>query len=230
MKFNPELKEAILLSRYKRFFADVKLASGVTTIHCANTGAMHGCSDPGSKVWYSTTNNPRRKLKCSLELVETPLGHQACVNTARANQLVKEALDLEQLEELRDCDSWTREVPIPNSRGRFDFAAQGVVMEVKMVSWLRDGVGVFPDAVSDRAKRHVQELQDCARRGLRAILLFCVPHNGIESMTIAADVDPEYAKVVLQAADRGVEILAYRWSVSPREWRLQKQIPFAMPT
>lgn len=229
MKFCPALEEAVLVRRYKRFLADIREAGNVSTVHCANTGAMHGCSDPGSKVWYSTSDNPRRKLSRSLELVETRSGHLVCVNTARANQLVSEALCQRQIKQLSDCAEWNREVSIPQTRSRFDFASGNVVVEVKMVSWLRQGMGVFPDAVSVRARRHVQALQECAADGWRAVLMFCVPHNGIQSISIAADVDPAYAAAISQASANGVEVLAYRWSVSPRVWHLAEQIPFELP-
>ena len=229
MKFCPELAEAVLIRRYKRFLADIREAGLVTTIHCANTGAMHGCSDPGSKVWYSISDNPQRKLSQSLELVETQSGHLVCVNTARANQLVGEALHKRQIKQLAGCEKWNREVSIPNAHGRLDFAADNIVVEVKMVSWLRQGIGVFPDAVSSRATRHVKALQACAADGWRAVLLFCVPHNGIHSMTIASDVDPDYAAAIVQACTEGVEMFAYRWCVSPSEWRLSEQIPFELP-
>ncbi len=229
MRFCPRLTEAVLVRRYKRFLADIKDAGGISTIHCANTGAMHGCSEPGSRIWYSTSDNPRRKLRRSLELVETQTGHLVCVNTARANQLVAEALHQGGVKQLAGCEMWKREVSIPNVHSRFDFATENVVVEVKMVSWLRHGIGVFPDAVSTRARRHVQALQTCVASGLRAVLLFCVPHNGIDSMTIASDVDPDYAEAIGQASAAGLEILAYRWCVSPSNWLLSKQIPFELP-
>lgn len=230
MNFCPALEEAVLVRRYKRFLADIRIAGSVSTIHCANTGAMHCCSEPGSKVWYSTSDNPRRKLSRSLELVETRTGHLVCVNTARANQLVSEALHQRQVEQLADCGEWNREVTIPQTHGRFDFASGNVVVEVKMVSWLRGDIGVFPDAVSVRARRHVQALQACTAGGWRAVLLFCVPHNGIQCMTVASDIDPDYAEAISEASANGVEVLAYRWSVSPREWRLTGQIPFVLPS
>ena len=98
-----------------------------------------------------------------------------------------------------------------------------------MVSWLRDGIGVFPDAQSVRATRHVRALHQCVQDGIRAILFFCVPHSGIDRLTIADDIDSTYAKAVRIAVSAGVEVLAYRWDVSPNEWTLDREIPFQIP-
>lgn len=230
MRFDPELREGVLLRRYKRFLADVKVDNQILTMHCANTGAMHGCADTGSKIWYSTSNNPNRKLVNSLEVVQTHQGYNVCVNTARANQLVHEALLTNQIGQLANISEWSREVPIPGERGRFDFGSDNAVMEVKMVSWLRNDTGVFPDAESVRATRHVQALEQCAKQGIRAVLFFCVPHSGIDDLTIAADVDPAYEVAVREAMSAGVEVIAFRWSISPAEWTLDKEIPFRLPS
>lgn len=229
MRFEPGLKEGIFLRRYKRFLADLKVGNQILTVHCANTGAMHGCADQGCKAWYSISNNPKRKLPGSLEYVETSEQHKVCVNTARANALVHEAIQCDQIPEVAEHSNWSREVSIPGERGRFDFGADNLMMEVKMVSWLRNGMGVFPDAQSSRATRHMQALQRCAEQGIRAILFFCVPHSGIVRMTTAGDVDPKYEVAVLEAMQAGVEVLAFRWTITPREWTLDRQIPFEAP-
>ncbi len=229
MRFDPALREGILLRRYKRFLADVKVGKQVLTMHCANTGAMHGCAEEGSRVWYSTSKNRNRKLPSSLEIVHTLQGYDVCVNTARANQLVHEALLSKQIRQVANHSEWSREVSIPGERGRFDFGSDNVMLEVKMVSWLREGVGVFPDAESIRATRHVQALEQCAKRGLRAILFFCIPHSGIDYLTIAKDIDPGYEVAVRKAMSSGVEVLAFRWNISPSDWKLDSEIPFQLP-
>lgn len=190
---------------------------------------MHGCADPGSNVWYSTSKNTKRKLLNSLEFIRTLQGYNVCINTARANQLVQEALQANQIPHVSNHSDWRREVPIPSERGRFDFGSDNVVMEVKMVSWLRNGIGVFPDAESSRATRHVQALEQCAKQGIRAILLFCVPHSGIDCLTIAKDIDPRYEVAVREAVDSGVEVIAFRWTITPSEWVLDREIPFQLP-
>ena len=198
-------------------------------MHCANTGAMHGCAEPGFRAWYSTSKNSKRKLPNSLEFVQTAEGHNVCVNTARANQLVQEALQSKAIKQVANHSEWSREIAIPCEQGRFDFGSSNVMMEVKMVSWLRSGIGVFPDAESVRATRHVRALHHCVQDGIRAILFFCVPHSGIERLTIASDIDSTYADAVHNAVSAGVEVLAYRWSVAPNEWTLDREIPFQLP-
>ena len=121
MQFKPALESATLLKRYKRFLADIELDSGeMRTIHCANTGAMTGCATPGNKVWYSTSDNPKRKYPNSWELSETAQGHRICINTARANQLAVEAIENDVISELVGYDQLQTEVKYGNENSRID--------------------------------------------------------------------------------------------------------------
>ena len=231
MRFSPPLAPGVLVRRYKRFLADVDVAGrGVVTMHCANTGAMLGCDTPGSPVWFSTSCNPKRKYAHSLELVEVADGARACtvcVNTARPNAIVEEALAAGEIVELGD-GAWRREVAIPGEPGRFDFALgedRATFVEVKSVTLCRDGVGAFPDAVSERARRHVQALARCVRNGHRAVLLFCAPHTGIRRVTVADDIDPGYGEAVREAVAAGVEVLAYGCVVTPEEVAIAAALP-----
>ena len=182
MIFKPPLAQAVLLRRYKRFLADVEVAAqdGARrermTIHCANTGAMTGCAEPGSAVWYSTSANPRRKYPHTLELVRSARGHLIGVNTARANGLVAEAVAAGLLPDVAPAGPparcLQREVPIaealPGERGRFDLRVGETFVEVKTVTLRIAGSaveGAFPDAVSARATRHVEALAAAARAG-----------------------------------------------------------------
>lgn len=226
MNFDPPLQQATMLHRYKRFLVDARLADGTReTLHCANTGAMLGCVFPGLPIFYSISDNPKRKLRCSVELVQSDLGHLICVNTARANQVVKEALAQGSIPELAE-QMFKSEVKIPDESGRFDFGNDDVFVEVKSVTYLRDDIGVFPDARSERATKHVKALQRQVGRNARAILLFCVPHTGIEKVGVAADIDPVYAVAVAEAMDAGVEVLAYRCDVTPSKLALTRRVPF----
>ena len=226
MDFEPALRRATMLRRYKRFLVDIRLTNGKRdTIHCANTGAMSACVYPGLPVYYSISDNPKRKLRGSLELVQTPDHHLVCVNTNRANQIVKEALTARMIDELRDGD-FRSEVKIPDESGRFDFGNGDVFVEVKNVTYLRGGMGVFPDAKSARATKHVNALQRCVHRGERGVLLFCVPHTGIERVAIADDIDPTYDAAVRDAISAGVEVLAYRCEVTPTTLVLDRVVPF----
>ena len=209
MRFDPPLARGRLLRRYKRFLADVELADGtVVTMHCPNTGAMTGCADPGSEVWYSTSPNPKRKYPHTLEVVVTPAGRVG-VNTGRANTLVQDAVSL-----ISPQASVSRtEVKIPDERGRFDLLLETpcgpLFVEIKNVTLLGEaGLGSFPDAVSERARKHVNALARCVARGAQAALVFCVQHTGIERVTTADAIDPAYGAAVRAAVDAGVQVLA----------------------
>lgn len=226
MLFRSGLRKATMLRRYKRFFVDVRLPDGTCdTIHCANTGAMSACVYPGSPVYFSISESPKRKLRGSLELIRTPENHLVCVNTSQANRLVKEALESRAIDELNKGD-FRSEVGIPDEAGRFDFGNDEVFVEVKNVTYLRDNMGVFPDAKSARATKHVNALRRCVDRGHRAVLLFCVAHTGIDQMAVADDIDPAYDAAVREAVAAGVEVLAYRCEITPKKLELDRPVPF----
>ena len=230
-----QLHRGVLVKRYKRFLADIMTPDETFTAHCPNTGAMTGCAEPGWAVWYSLSDNPRRKYAATWEIVETPTGY-CCVNTGFANKLVGEAISAGVIADVGEPTSLASEVAIPSGNGRFDFALREdqhrVFVEVKSVtlsaSEVRPGLGLFPDAVSTRAKKHVQELVKCAQEGHRAILIFCAQHCGIDSVTPAAQIDPDYAAALSQAHSQGVEIRAYGCKTDLREMTIDRQIPFAL--
>ena len=228
MKFDPPLTSATLVRRYKRFLADIKMANGsFQTVHCPNTGAMLGCSTPGSNVYFSRSENPKRKLAHTLEIVESNLGHRICVNTILINAVVKEAIQQGAIVQLIGETEMRSEIAIPDERGRFDFGNDRTFVEVKSVTYLRDGEGVFPDAHSVRALKHITALQRRVEDDQRGILLFCSPHTGIKRVSIAADIDPAYAEGIKQAQAAGVEIIAYGCDVSRHGVTLTKELPFS---
>ena len=226
----PSLFEGRLVKRYKRFLADIETAEGVITAHCPNTGAMTGCAEPGSPVWYSLSDNPKRKYAATLEFVRTTDG-DCSVNTGRANALVGEALRSEWL--LPGIEDVKAEVKIPSGAGRFDFGftldgRQGYV-EVKSVTLhLEEGSGVFPDAVSERAVKHVKELEAQVREGSRSLLVFCVQHLGIEKVSPAWEIHGAYGDALAAAMDVGVEVLACgcELDLDVGEMRMNRKLPF----
>lgn len=230
MRFLPPLAAGRLVRRYKRFLADVETPDGVLTVHCPNTGAMTGCTEPGLEVWFSTSDNPRRKYRHTLEVVCTPAGRVG-INSARANDLVAEALADGIIAELGEPAGVRREARIPGAgRGRFDFLLTGeggaCWIEVKSLTlWLGDGLGAFPDAVSERAVRHVEALVERRRAGDRAVLLFCVQHTGVEVATPADDVHPAYGAALRSAAAEGVEVLAYSCGIERDAVVLSGRLP-----
>ena len=240
VEFQPRLRSGKLIKRYKRFLADVETPHGPLTMHCANTGAMRGCSEPGSRVWFSTSDNERRKYRHSLELVQVR-GEDGtdlvAVNTARANGLVAEALLAGLLPALPAGEPIRHEVPIPatprqqeHANGRFDLLAGDTYIEVKSVTWqpraLSSAVGdvgrqlprtgAFPDAVSVRARRHALALGELAAAGVATAFVFCVLHTSIDVVRPADEVDPEYGKALRWAAAQGVRVLALGCKMSVR--------------
>jgi sugar fermentation stimulation protein A len=222
MKFNPPLQMAILQRRYKRFLADVMLESGVAlTIHCPNTGSMKNCLLEGAQIWYSTSNNPGRKYPHTWELTTTPAGDLAGINTSRANALVKEALIAGILPQLSHFSHLHAEVKIgKGSRCDFvlDTESGKIYVEVKNVTLLEnDGLGYFPDSVSERGTRHLEELAQLRNSGHRAALIYCVQHSNIFTVAPAAHIDKHYAEAFARALDAGVEVYALGASMSAEE-------------
>lgn len=236
MKFEPILEPAVLVRRYKRFLADITLPDGSErTIHCANTGAMTGCATPGNKVWYSTSDNPKRKYPNSWELSETQAGHRICINTARANQLAVEAIKSGVITELQEYDQLQTEVKYGNENSRIDILLNAknkpkCYIEVKSVTLLDEdklGQGYFPDAVTTRGQKHLRELAQMAQNGSRAVLLFTVLHSGIEKVSPAHHIDADYSQLLKYAQEQGVEILCYKAQLSHHEIKLVKALDFS---
>ncbi|MDP6829206.1 MAG: DNA/RNA nuclease SfsA [Pseudomonadales bacterium] len=221
MIFDPPFIPATLLCRYKRFLADVRFRDGViVTAHCPNTGTMLGCTEPGSDAWVSVSDNAKRKYPHTLEIVRARTGLVG-VNTARANRIIEQALKAGAIRQLTDYPELRREVAVPDEKGRFDFLLDGrgdgrCYVEVKsMTLALEDGRGAFPDAVSERASRHVRALARQVEAGHRGVLLFCVQHTGISYATLADEIDAAYGESVRGAVAAGVEVLAYGCDVAP---------------
>ncbi len=231
MRFSPELEQGRLLLRYKRFLADIETDSGERlTIHCPNTGSMLNCMLPGGRVWFSRSNDPKRKLPGTWEISETPQGRFACINTGRANTLVEEALRAGVISELNGFTVLKREVAYGQEKSRVDFRLEYpegyVYVEVKSVTLGFDesNVAAFPDAVTQRGARHLRELAALAREGVRAVLLYCVNITGIDAVRPAEEIDPAYAAALREAVAAGVEVLAYGVQLTPEEIRIDRRL------
>lgn len=207
------------------------LADGnVITVHCPNTGAMTGCAEPGSRVWLSASENPKRKYRYSWQLVETGAGNCACIHSALANDLLIEGIAHGVITELQGYDSIRREVKYGGEGSRIDVllesAGRQCFVEAKSVTLLlRDGLGVFPDAVSARGSKHLRELIAMVALGHRAVLLFAVMHTGINRVAPADEVDPEYGQTLREALAAGVEVLAYGVNIDGRHIYLDHIVP-----
>jgi len=217
------LQKATLLKRYKRFLADILLQNGSeTTIHVANTGAMTGCAEPGDTVWYSTSDNPKRKYPYSWELTHTQKGDFICVNTLTANKVVQEALEAGLIPELNGFSKLQPEVKYGQENSRIDFKLEyekqpDCFVEVKSVTLLGGNAqGLFPDAVTKRGQKHLKELITVHKQGQQAVLLFLVMHTGIEKVTAAQHIDPVYSQLLTQANAAGVTVLVYNCDISEK--------------
>lgn len=210
----PELHEGVLLRRYKRFLADVRLDGQVITAHCANPGRMTSCMEVGGRVWLSRSSDPRRKLKYSWELSEVG-GARIVVNTARGNQVVKEGL-------LAALGGERLESEVKHGDSRLDFRIDGTRwVEVKSVS-LRadDGIGAFPDAPTERGRKHLAELTKIVKEGGDATLLFLISRDDVDTVRPADEVDPLYGDALRGAMDAGVKVVARTLLIDGRVLKL----------
>lgn len=216
MRF-PSLSSGILIARYKRFLADVLLPNGEQiTLHCPNTGAMTGCATPGDTVWFSTSDNPKRKYAHTWELTQTQADDFICVNTQRANQLVQEALQQKRIAELAAYNEILPEQKYGSENSRIDFLLKETnlpdcFVEVKSTTLLTEnGVGMFPDAKTERGQKHLRELTQIVEQGQQAVIFFAILHTGIHQFEVAKQIDPKYAELFQLAREQGVHALAYR--------------------
>jgi sugar fermentation stimulation protein A len=232
MQFSSPLIQGTLIKRYKRFLSDVQLTDGSIVIaHCPNTGAMTGCAEPGWKVWLSPSTNPKRKLLYTWEVVLTDKQHWIGINTHKANVLVKEAVQENKIAELVGYANLKAEVKFGEENSRIDFLLTDFekadcYVEVKSVTLLDNNVGYFPDAKTIRGQKHLRELSLIASQGKRAVLLFCVQHSGIQSVQVAKQIDPDYAKELKQAMLSGVQILCYGCKINSEKIYINQSLPF----
>ncbi len=232
MYFQNPLTEGRLIRRYKRFLADVELPDGSTlTVHTSNTGSMLGCAEPGSRVWLSRSDNPKRKYPYSWELVETSAGVIVGINTALPPGLVQEGVEGKVVGELQGYRQIRREVRYGSENSRIDLLLEqgkqpDCYVEVKNVTALMEQkIAVFPDAVSTRGQKHLRELMGVAQEGKRAVIFFVVQRSDARELRPADHIDSEYGRLLRQAVGNGVEAIAYRAKVSPKEINLEKSLP-----
>ena len=226
--FLPELICGILIRRYKRFLAEVRLADGNTvTAHCANSGRMTECCEPGRTVYLSFHNDPKRKLKYTWELIHMPLSLVG-VNTQISNQLVAESAGIGAIAELRGYDTVRREVKTGNSRldillTRAD--RRKCFVEVKNCTLVKDRIAEFPDAVTLRGQKHLAEMAELTASGNRCVMFFLIQRMDADIFRPADRIDPAYGKALRRAYEKGVEILAYDVHICPEFISLNRRIP-----
>ena len=234
MKFSTPLVRGTLLQRYKRFLADVRLDNGETiTATCPNTGSMLGLTSPGSPVWLSVSDSPTRKYPHTWEMIETDLGKGPSlvgINTSHPNRLVTEAIEGGAVPELSGFTTLRREVKYgKNSRIDLLLETPGAgccYVEVKNVHLSRaGGLAEFPDCVTERGMKHLAELASMVKAGHRAAMVYLVQRGDCDSLAIARDIDPDYAKAFDTARKKGVEMLCLACAITPEEIRVARALP-----
>ena len=235
MRFQTPLVPGRLLRRYKRFLADVQLEDGrEITAHCANPGSMMGLAEPGLRVWLEPNDDPKKKLKFGWRLVEHANGHFTGVDTALPNRMLRAALEDKAVAGLDAFDTLHAEVPYAE-KSRIDFLLQAdgapdTYVEVKSVTLSRqDRLAEFPDSVTARGSKHLNDLAQMAALGHRAVMLYLVQRTDCTRVTLASDIDPTYAKGWHSATKAGVETLAFDCAITPDAVTLGKAIPFTPP-
>ena len=227
MKFTKSLIKGKLIKRYKRFFVDIKLDNEIVTAHCPNTGSMKGLLDDGNEVYLLKNDDPKRKLKYSLEIIKAK-NNLVGVNTHLANKIVNHALNNNLIRELKGSEKIKPEVFF-NKETRFDFLIeknnQKIFIEVKNVTLFRNKkTAEFPDAVTSRGSKHLLTLIDAIKKGYKSYIIFLIQIQNMENFKIAKDIDADYYNNYLIAKKAGVNFLAYRCNVSTRKIFIEKKL------
>ena len=227
MKFTKSLIKGKLVKRYKRFFTDIKLNKKTVIAHCPNTGSMKGLLDEGNEVFISKNDNPKRKLKYTLEIIKVKK-NLVGVNTHLANKIVQHGLSNNLVNELKNNDTIRPEVFF-NKNTRFDFLIekkkQKIFVEVKNVTLSREQkIAEFPDAITARGTKHLKTLIDATKKGYKTYILFLIQIERIENFKIARDIDKDYYDNYLLARKEGVNFLAYRCKINSKEIKIEKKI------
>ena len=227
MEFTKSLIKGKLIKRYKRFFADVKLGKQKVTSHCPNTGSMKGLLNEGNEVFLLKNDDPKRKLKYTLEIIKAN-GNLVGVNTHRANKIVNHALSNNLIKELKDNEKIKPEVFFTKET-RFDFLIEKnnkkSFLEIKNVTLFRDKkTAEFPDAITSRGSKHLLTLIDAIKKGYKSYLIFLVQIQNMENFKIAKDIDPEYYRNYLVARKAGVNFLAYRCNINSKKIFIEKKL------
>ena len=223
MKFINSLLKGKLIKRYKRFFADVEVNNKVITAHCPNTGSMLGLLSKGNEVWISKSDDPKRKLKFTLEMIKSKqkiIG----VNTHRANRIVEHGLKNKLFKEFNSIKNIKSEYKYSDDT-RFDFLCDKNLIEVKNVTLNRNNdIAEFPDAVTSRGSKHLIRLVESIKKGFKPYVLFLIQIENISKFRLAKDLDSDYYKNFLEAKKNGVNFIAYRCKLNSKEIIIDKKV------
>ena len=229
MKFNETLIAGQFIKRYKRFFVDVKIGNEKVVAHCPNTGSMMGLLKKGNNVWISKSNNPKRKLKYTLQIIEDQKS-KIGINTHLTNKIVLEALDKRVIKNFENLDKIQSEVKFGKNT-RFDFLItekyKKTFIEVKNVTLSREKkIAEFPDAITSRGLKHIEELLEANKKGYKIYLFFVIQRNDCNKFKLAKDIDPEYCELLLKAVKKNLKILCYDCKFSSKGIKLNREINF----
>ena len=229
MKFKERLLQGALIKRYKRFFIDIKYKNKIITAHCPNSGSMMGLLERGNKAWFSLSDNPKRKLKYTLEMIEVK-NKKVGINTLLTNKIVLEALKHKKINSLNKFNHIKTESKFSDGT-RFDFLLSNdkekCFLEVKNVTLLRENkIAEFPDAITSRGTKHLNELCNAKKRGYQSYILYLIQRENCDSFKIAKDIDEEYKIAFSKALKSGVKILCYDCKLNSEEIKLNKQINY----
>ena len=229
MNFKNKLISGVFIKRYKRFFVDIKIRNKVITAHCPNTGSMFGLLKKGNKVWLSKSDNPNRKLKYTLEIIQDNKS-KVGVNTHLTNKIVLNALQEKLIKEFNDIIEIKLETKFGNNT-RFDFLVlnkkEKIFIEVKNVTLSRKkGLAEFPDAVTVRGLKHIDELIKASKKNYKIFLLFVVQREDCKYFSIAKDIDSRYAEALNKAVKKKLNILCYDCKFSAKGIKLNNKIVF----
>ena len=227
MNFIETLISGEFIKRYKRFFVDVKVGNNVVTAHCPNTGSMMGLLKKGNIVWLSKSDNPNRKLKYTLQIIEDNKS-KVGVNTHLTNTIVFDALKNSKIREFKNFDTIKREVKF-GRKTRFDFLIskkkQKIFIEVKNVTLSRKkGIAEFPDAITDRGLKHINELLNASKKGFQIYLIFVIQRDDCNKFDLANDIDSNYCKLLKKALKKKLNVLCYDCKLSSKSIKLNKKI------
>ena len=229
MKFKERLLQGSLIKRYKRFFVDIKYKNKIITGHCPNSGSMMGLLNEGNRVWFSETDKSNRKLKYTLEIIEVEK-KMVGINTLLTNKIVLEALNYKKINSLVKFDNIKTEVKFSDNT-RFDFLLcnnkEKCFLEVKNVTLVREKkIAEFPDAVTSRGTKHLNELSNAKKKGYQSYILYLIQREGCDSFRISKDIDERYNIAFSKALNGGVKILCYDCKLSNEEIKLNNQINY----
>ncbi len=229
MKFENRLISGVFVKRYKRFFVDVKIKNKLITAHCPNTGSMQGLLNEGNKVWLSKSNNPKRKLKYTLQIIEDK-GSKIGVNTHLTNKIVLHALENNLIKAFGKNIKIKPEVKF-NDNTRFDFLIfekeYKAFIEVKNVTLVRNAkTAEFPDAITSRGSKHIKELINATKKGYKVYIIFVVQREDCDHFTIASDIDEKYSKLLFKAVKKKLNVLCYDCKFSSKGIKLNKKLKF----